>query len=100
MNGLKIDRSFVSDIRADQADASIINAIVAMARGLKLGLVAEGVENRTQLRYLRSRGCSEVQGFIFSGAVPANEVTPLLRENPYRNIVAEAPPSLSADVSA
>ena len=100
VNGLKIDRSFVSDIRADQADASIINAIVAMARGLKLGLVAEGVENRTQLRYLRSRGCSEVQGFIFSGAVPANEVTPLLRENPYRNIVAEAPPSLSADVSA
>ena len=91
VNGLKIDRSFVSDIRADQADASIINAIVAMARGLKLGLVAEGVENRTQLRYLRQRGCSEVQGFIFSGAVPADQMMRLLRENPYRSIVTDAP---------
>jgi len=90
VNGLKIDRSFVSDIRADQADASIINAIVAMARGLKLGLVAEGVENRTQLRYLRQRGCSEVQGFIFSGAVPADQMMRLLRENPYRSMVTDA----------
>jgi|GEM_PF-150841 len=96
VNGLKIDRSFVSDIRADQADASIINAIVAMARGLKLGLVAEGVENRTQLRYLRSRGCSEVQGFIFSGAVPASEVAPMLRDNPYRGMVADTPSRLAA----
>jgi len=91
VNGLKIDRSFVSDIRADQGDASIINAIVAMARGLDLGLVAEGVENRTQLRYLRSRGCTEVQGFIFSGALPADEIAPLLRANPYRSMVTEEP---------
>ena len=97
VNGLKIDRNFVSDIRADQTDASIINAIVAMARGLNLGLVAEGVENRTQLRYLRSRGCTEVQGFIFSGAVPAGEVLPLLRENPYRTIVANMPAPVLAE---
>ncbi len=99
VNGLKIDRSFVSDIRADQSDASIINAIVAMARGLKLGLVAEGVENRTQLRYLRSRGCTEVQGFIFSGALPAVEITPLLLSNPYRNLVIEQPNRLPADLA-
>lgn len=96
VNGLKIDRSFVSDIRADQGDASIINAIVAMARGLKLGLVAEGVENRTQLRYLRARGCTEVQGFIFSGALPAEEITPLLQANPYRSLVMEQPGQLPA----
>jgi diguanylate cyclase (GGDEF)-like protein/PAS domain S-box-containing protein len=100
VNGLKIDRSFVSDIRADQADASIIDAIVAMARGLKLGLVAEGVENRTQLRYLRSQGCTEVQGFIFSGALPASEITPLLLANPYRNLATDQPNRSPADLAS
>ena len=89
INTLKIDRSFVGDIRAEQGDASIINAIVAMARGLKLDLIAEGVENRTQLRYLHSLGCSEVQGFIFSGPVPAAEAAKLLRQDPYRALVIE-----------
>lgn len=89
INTLKIDRSFVADIRAEQGDASIINAIVAMARGLKLDLIAEGVENRTQLRYLHSQGCSEVQGFIFSGPVPAAKIKALLQEDPYRALVLE-----------
>ena len=88
---LKIDRSFVNDIRAEQTDASIINAIVAMAKGLELGLVAEGVENKTQLRYLRARGCRCVQGFIFSGAVPAHEVVNLLREHPFMGLAKETP---------
>ena len=88
---LKIDRSFVNDIRAEQTDASIINAIVAMAKGLDLGLVAEGVENKTQLRYLRARGCRCVQGFIFSGAVPAHEVVNLLRDHPFMGLAKEAP---------
>ncbi|MFP6835255.1 MAG: EAL domain-containing protein, partial [Pseudomonadales bacterium] len=86
---LKIDRSFVADIRADQGDASIINAIVAMARGLKLDLIAEGVENRTQLRYLYSQGCSEVQGFIFSRPVPAATIKALVEQDPYRALVTE-----------
>ena len=84
---LKIDRSFVCDIRADQSDASIINAIVAMARGLKLDLIAEGVENRTQLRYLHSQGCSEGQGYIFSKPVPADEIQILLKENPFEAMI-------------
>ena len=84
---LKIDRSFVCDIRADQSDASIINAIVAMARGLKLDLIAEGVENRTQLRYLHSQGCSEGQGYIFSKPVPADEIEILLKENPFEAMI-------------
>ena len=86
---LKIDRSFVGDIRADDSDASIINAIVAMADGLKLDLVAEGVENRTQLRYLHSKGCNEGQGFIFSKPVPAGEMSELIRHNPYEALVRE-----------
>ena len=87
VDALKIDRSFVSDINAEQGDASIINAIVAMARGLKLDLIAEGVETRAQLRYLRSQGCSEVQGFIFSQPVTARALVTLLREKPFEALM-------------
>ena len=52
-----------------------------MARGLHLDLVAEGVENRTQLKYSWSKGCEEVQGFIFSPAVPAADLVVLLKDN-------------------
>ncbi len=88
---LKIDRSFVGDIRADRSDASIINAIVAMAKGLKLDLIAEGVETRTQLNYLKSQGCKEVQGFIFSRAIPAPELMGLLRNNPFAGVLRGEP---------
>ncbi|MEE8243871.1 MAG: EAL domain-containing protein [Pseudomonadales bacterium] len=90
---LKVDRTFVSDIRADNSDASIINAIVAMARGLNLELIAEGVENRTQLKYLRSQGCSEAQGFIFSRALPAQEIVELLRKNAFEELILQEPES-------
>ena len=89
INTLKIDRSFVCDIRAEQGGASIVDAIVAMARGLKLDLVAEGVENRTQLRYLQKQGCEEVQGFIFSPAVPAPELVELLKSSRYGEILED-----------
>ena len=87
VNTLKIDRSFVGDIRAEQGDASIINAIVAMARGLRLDLIAEGVETRTQLRYLKSQGCTEVQGYIFSRPVPADELHAMLGQDPFVRLV-------------
>jgi len=87
VNTLKIDRSFVGDIRADLEDVSIIDAIVAMARGLKLDLIAEGVETRTQLKYLKSQGCREVQGYIFSRPIPAMEFKALLQRNPFVRLV-------------
>ncbi len=90
INTLKIDRSFVGDIRADRGGASIIDAIVAMARGLKLDLIAEGVENRVQLKYLLSHGCSEVQGFIFSHALPATELRALLAANSFEATLHQA----------
>ncbi len=96
INTLKIDRSFVGDIRADQGDASIIDAIVAMARGLHLDLVAEGVENRTQLKYLQAQGCEEVQGFIFSPAVPAQELVSLLKDNAFPALLAGPAISVTA----
>lgn len=89
INTLKIDRSFVSDIRAEQGEASIIDAIVAMARGLHLDLVAEGVENRTQLEYLQHQGCEEVQGFIFSPAVPAVDLVGLLKKNSFAGVLQD-----------
>jgi len=92
---LKIDRSFVGDIRADESDASIVNAIVAMARGLKLDLIAEGVETRTQLGYLRSQGCSEVQGYIFSRPVAAGELKALVLQNPFVRFLNPETPALA-----
>jgi diguanylate cyclase (GGDEF)-like protein/PAS domain S-box-containing protein len=93
---LKIDRSFVGDIRADETDASIVDAIVAMAHGLKLDLIAEGVETRTQLAYLRTHGCLEVQGFIFSSPVPAAELKTMLRQNPFARLIEPEPAAAAA----
>ncbi|MGB1476720.1 MAG: EAL domain-containing protein, partial [Marinobacter salsuginis] len=55
--------------------ACIVNAIVAMAHGLKLEIVAEGVETDEQLEYLRSLGCHQVQGFFYGPARPAVEIS-------------------------
>jgi diguanylate cyclase (GGDEF)-like protein/PAS domain S-box-containing protein len=75
---LKIDQSFVHDLALDPSAASIVTAIVAMAKSLKLNLVAEGVETETQLEFLRQIGCDQYQGFLFSGAIDAASVSCLL----------------------
>jgi len=75
---IKIDRSFVRDLATDAADAAIINAIISMAHSLDIRVVAEGVENDEQLRYLQDRGCDQVQGFHYSRAVPAGDFPGLL----------------------
>ncbi len=71
---LKIDRAFVENIEADEEDAALAEAIVAMARALRLTVVAEGVETPGQREILASWGCDAYQGFVFSPAVPASEV--------------------------
>ncbi len=76
---LKIDRSFIRDITTDPNDASIIAAIIAMAHNLQLKVIAEGVETPSQLKFLKSRDCEEVQGYLFSRPVPGADVLELLR---------------------
>ena len=78
---LKIDQSFVRDISTDSDDAAIVGAIVAMARSLKLTVIAEGVETGQQLDFLRSLNCDEYQGYLFSKPVPASDFARLLAEN-------------------
>ncbi|NNJ98267.1 MAG: EAL domain-containing protein, partial [Gammaproteobacteria bacterium] len=72
---LKIDRSFISDITVDQADRELINATIAMAHGLNLKVVAEGVETDGQLKYLKEQGCDCSQGYLFSKPLSADELT-------------------------
>ncbi len=79
INTLKIDRSFVSDLTLDSDDAAIVDAVISMATSLNLNVVAEGVESAEQLDYLRSRGCTELQGFYISRPLPADEFSKLYR---------------------
>ena len=73
LDKIKIDQSFVRDLTKDPGDAAIIQAIIAIAGKLGMGVIAEGVETREQLDYLSSHDCHEVQGFLFSPAVAAEE---------------------------
>ncbi|MFH1090202.1 MAG: EAL domain-containing protein, partial [Pseudomonadota bacterium] len=70
---LKIDQSFIHDIPFHADDMAIATAIVYMARSLNLRVVAEGVETQAQLEFLRELECDEIQGFLFSPALPADE---------------------------
>ena len=77
---LKIDRSFVKDLHTDLDDAAICAAILAMAQQLGLNVVAEGVETKEQLAFLRLHGCNQIQGFLCSKPLPAEQFAVLLRE--------------------
>lgn len=76
---LKIDKSFINDITTDPSDRAIVAAITVMAQQLKLEVIAEGVETRQQLDYLRELQCGYVQGYYFSKPLPADEIMFLRR---------------------
>lgn len=78
---LKVDQSFVRDIPASSDDSAITSAIIALGQSLNLTLVAEGVENMEQYRFLKERGCDKFQGFMVSGPVPPETATGLLKED-------------------
>jgi len=80
---LKIDRTFLKESRINKGDNTIINTIVAMAKGLSLNVIAEGVESQAQLEYLREIDCSEAQGFLFGKPLPSEVISQLLIQEPY-----------------
>ncbi|MGD2136626.1 MAG: diguanylate cyclase [Gammaproteobacteria bacterium] len=90
INTVKIDRSFVHDITTDPDDATIVGAIIAMAHNMGLCVVAEGVETDEQLAFLGKLRCNEIQGFLFSQAVPQHEAEVLLECGGYANNAAQA----------
>lgn len=78
---LKIDQSFVSTVNEGNS-ACLVDAIVAMAQGLKMNIVAEGVENREQLAYLEALGCRYIQGWLFGKANSERDMVKLLHSTP------------------
>jgi diguanylate cyclase (GGDEF)-like protein/PAS domain S-box-containing protein len=75
---IKIDRSFVKDVTEGVSSLNIVRAVAALAQGLGMVTTAEGVETKEQLNVIKSEGCTEMQGFYFSKAVPAHEIAKLL----------------------
>jgi diguanylate cyclase (GGDEF)-like protein/PAS domain S-box-containing protein len=80
INVLKIDRSFIRDITADDSDAQIVKTIVLMAHSLGISTVAEGVEEEEQLELLKSFNCELIQGYYYSRPLPLEEVIAYLQE--------------------
>lgn len=79
VNRLKIDQSFVRDITTDADDAAIARAVITLGHSLNLKVIAEGVETREQLTFLRLSACDEKQGYYFSKPLPADEVAGVLK---------------------
>ena len=76
---IKIDRSFVKDITYAAGSLNIVRAVAAMAKGLGMQTTAQGVETQEQLEAVKAEGCTEMQGFLLSRAVPADEIAALLQ---------------------
>jgi diguanylate cyclase (GGDEF)-like protein len=77
---VKIDQSFVRQISSEDDDTTIVKAVIGMARGLKLRVIAEGVETLEEVAFLRAYRCEEAQGYYFSRPVPPQQFAMLLRD--------------------
>lgn len=80
VSALKIDRSFIFDLETNSKNMSIVTAIISLARSLNLKVIAEGVETEQQLQLLQLLKCDEIQGYIFSPAVPPADVEKFLAD--------------------
>jgi diguanylate cyclase (GGDEF)-like protein/PAS domain S-box-containing protein len=101
---LKIDQSFVRDAAIDRADATLVKTIIEMGKNLDMEVVAEGVETREQLEFLRERGCHYAQGRLFGEPMSAEAFLDLLEkqqagQRPMQHLIP-SPPRLVPDVRA
>ena len=80
---LKIDRSFIN--RIGESGAPLVTAVISLARGLNLDVIAEGVETRAQVNFLKSHGCRYMQGFLFSRPLSAKQLEQVLRNQMVKN---------------
>ena len=80
INTLKIDRAFIMNLARNPGDVSIVSTIISLAHSLDLRIIAEGVETMEQANLLRLLKCDEMQGYLFSPAVPADQIEVFLRE--------------------
>ncbi|MDR3492401.1 MAG: EAL domain-containing protein [Gammaproteobacteria bacterium] len=85
INDLKIDQSFVRDLVTNAESRAIINAIILLGKSLGFGIIAEGVETKEQLVFLKDNQCDVIQGYYFSKPVPSEEIMKLLKENSFSN---------------
>ncbi|NMM53772.1 putative bifunctional diguanylate cyclase/phosphodiesterase [Paenibacillus aquistagni] len=79
INRLKIDQSFVRDLKQDPNDAAIVSAIIALGHQMNLQVIAEGVETVEQLQFLQHHACDEIQGYFFSPPIPGPSFERMLR---------------------
>jgi EAL domain-containing protein (putative c-di-GMP-specific phosphodiesterase class I) len=85
---VKIDRSFVEGITRESRDRAIVAHLIALATDLGIEVVAEGIETREQAELLRSLGCNRAQGFLWSKALPLDELETSLRgQDPRASVV-------------
>jgi EAL domain-containing protein (putative c-di-GMP-specific phosphodiesterase class I) len=88
IDAVKIDQSFVRQISTAGDDTTIVKAVIGMARGLKLRVIAEGVETAEEAAFLRAYRCEEAQGYFFSRPVPPQQFAILLKNGvPKSNVV-------------
>ncbi|MCP4326380.1 MAG: EAL domain-containing protein [Alteromonadales bacterium] len=81
VNKLKIDQSFVRDLSEDDDDKAIIKSIISLANAMNLKVIAEGVETIEQKEFLQEKGCNEIQGYLYSKPIPADEIEIYLKKN-------------------
>ncbi|WP_445246537.1 putative bifunctional diguanylate cyclase/phosphodiesterase [Microcoleus sp. OTE_8_concoct_300] len=80
-DAIKIDKSFIRDLADDRQNAAITIAIIQMAHYMNMTVIAEGVENESELAFLCAHGCDEIQGYFFSPALPRDEFEALLKSD-------------------